>query len=126
MALPLSYILQEDSVFFGDPDFQTIEIIGKFDLAAEPRKFVTVIAAFKQVILVFAHFRQFRFPVRVDMNMAGGAGAAAAAQRQQLVKAIIANRFHDADSAIDGNRFFFAIAAGYVNRWHSYPLVTVI
>ena len=126
MALPLSCVLQDDSVFLGDPDFQTIEIIRQFDLAAEPRKFVAVIAAFEQIILVFTHFRQFRFPVRVDVDMAGGAGAAAAAQRQQLVKAIIANRFHDADSAIDGNRFFFAIAAGYVNRWHSYPLVTVI
>src|SRR3546814_10217384 len=64
------------------------------NLAGEPRIRIAVGAAVEQVVLVLAHRRQLVCPSLVDKDMAGGARAAAAAKREQFVKACVADHLH--------------------------------
>ena len=62
-----------------------------------------MIGAVEQIFLVLAAGWQSACKIRIDINMAGRAGAAAAAQRQKLVKTIVADHFHQAHAFISLN-----------------------
>ena len=63
-----------------------------------------MIRTLEQIVLIFAHCRQFFLEARVDMHMAGRARAATAAKREQLVKTIVTNGFHHCQAIFDLNR----------------------
>ena len=69
-----------------------------------------MVGAVKQVVFVFAHLGQAIGKGRIDMDVAGRARAATAAQCQQLVKAIVADDFHKAQAIFSLNFAALAIA----------------
>lgn len=86
---------QPSSIFSGDRHLKTVERIAERDLAGQTRKFIAVIRAVEQIVFVFGHRGQLVGKGRVNVDMAGGAAAATAAQSQQFIIAIVANHFHD-------------------------------
>src|SRR3546814_2914430 len=75
------------------------------DLAAG---LVAMVGTVEQVVLILADRGQAVGEGRVDEDMAGRAGAAAAAQRQQFVKAVVADDLHHGKAALRLHRLFFA------------------
>ncbi len=67
-----------------------------------------MIGAIEQVVFVPGHFGKLPGEGWVDKDMACRAAAAAAAQREQFIEAIITNGFHYADATVNINRAFFA------------------
>src|SRR3546814_3559610 len=56
------------------------------------------------------------------MDMAGGAGAAPSAQRQQLVEAVVADHLHDAEASLPFDRGFASVACDDRELGHVWKL----
>jgi hypothetical protein len=71
-------------------------IVGDRHLAGQARIFVAVVRTVEQVVPRprSASGQLVGMKRRIDVDMAGRAATAAAAQRQQLVKAVVADDFH--------------------------------
>lgn len=69
-----------------------------------------MIAAVEQVVLVRPHLGKFRKPALLDVDMAGGAAAAAAADRQELIEAGASNILHHAPAGAPLDGLFVAVA----------------
>src|SRR3546814_13515124 len=82
------------SIHARDRNQDAVERGTERDLAREARRLVAVLRAVEKIILVVAHWRQFVGEGRIDMDVAGRAGATAAAKRKQLVEAVVAEHLH--------------------------------
>ena len=83
---------------------------------------LAMIGRFQQIVLVFGHFGQLVGIGRIDMDMAGRARTATAAQRQQLVETIVADRFHHGEAVGDVDFAGFAFTSGHDQFGHCvYP-----
>src|SRR5690606_34781959 len=67
------------SIFLGDRHPKPVELVGQRDLAGKARILVAMVRAVEQVVFVLAHRREQVLEGRIDMDVAGGAAAAAAA-----------------------------------------------
>ena len=83
------------SIFLGNRDGYTVKRLAEFELTGKPGHFVTIIGSVEQIIFILAHRRKLVSKGRIDMDMAGGAGAAASAQREQLVNPTVPDNLHD-------------------------------
>src|SRR3546814_10318126 len=75
----------------------------------------------EQVVLVLAHRRQLVCPSLVDKDMAGGARAAAAAKREQFVKACVADHLHHREAVSRLDRRFLTFARDHGQLCHVHP-----
>jgi DNA-3-methyladenine glycosylase II len=102
---------------------EAVELGGERNLARQAREFVAVVARIEQVVLVLAHRRQLVEERRVDVDVAGRARAAPAAQRQQLVEAVVADRLHHAEpvDGLDGRFFPGAGDDGQLGHFFRFP-----
>lgn len=91
---------------------QPIQRFDEGDLARQARRFAAVVGRFQQIIFVFADRRKLIGKRRIDMNVARCARTAPTAQRQQFIKAIIANSLHHSETIINGDFARFAGAIG--------------
>ena len=69
---------------------------------------IAMVRTVEQIVLVLRHRRQL--DVAVDIDMACRAGTAAAAQREHLVDAAVAQHFHDRHSGRRLDLALFALA----------------
>src|SRR5688500_972413 len=95
------------SILGGDRHPEPVERSGELDLARQARTFVAIRRAVEQVVLVLAHRRQFGRKFRIDMDVASRATAAAAADREQFVEAVVADHFHYAEARFAHDFAFF-------------------
>ena len=102
-----------------DLDTQPVKLGREQDLAGEPASLDAMVGRVEQIVLVGLGRADLADPFRVDMDVAGRAGAAAAAQCEQLVEAVVADILHDApaDAALD--RLFGAVAGDDDELGHS-------
>ena len=68
-----------------------------------------MVGAIEQIVFVLAHFRQAIGKGRVDMHMSGGARTAAAAKREQFIKTIVADDFHQRQAVFSLDFAAFAV-----------------
>src|SRR3546814_64633 len=98
------------SILGGDRHAKAVERVTELDLARKPRLGITVGGGIEQIILVLAHRRQFGRKFRVDMDVAGGARTATAAQGKHFVDAVVADHFHHRKARLARDHAFFPFA----------------
>jgi hypothetical protein len=94
-APPLRFGAHGRSALRRDGQAEPVERVFESDLAREAGLVRSAPRAIQQVALVRTDRGQHSGKDRVDVDMAGGAGAAAAAQGHDLVDAIVAEGLHD-------------------------------
>ena len=117
-------LLRLKSVFLGDPHLHPVEVGREGNLARQARELVAVVARIEQVVLVLDDRRQLAEERRIDLDVAGGARAEAAAQREQLVEPVVADRFHHRKPVdrFDGALFTGAGDDGQLGHFIPFPV----
>src|SRR5690606_1698311 len=115
-------LLRVKSVFLGNANAQAVEIVGERNLAGKARVRVAVVARIEQVVLVGADRRQLVDELGIDVDVAGRARAAAAAQGEELVETVVADRLHYREAARCLDLAGFARAGGHDQLGHGVRL----
>src|SRR3546814_269790 len=115
-----------DSILFGDPHLQPIERIAERDLARQARIFVAVAGRIEQVVLVLAHRGKRVRVAGLDMDVAGRAGTAAAAQREQFVEPGVADIFHHGQAGVALDLMLGPVARHHNQLGHACPQYRLI
>ncbi len=112
--------LKTPLIFRRDSYLQSVKLSGERNLARQARGFGAVIAAFEQIVFIFADRRKLVSCAAIDMDVARRARTASAAQREQFVKAIVADGFHHGQAIFDFDFARLAFAIGDDQLWHEF------
>lgn len=121
---PFHQISPKRLVFLRNRDLEAIERISEVYLARQARLGVAMCRAIEQVIFIFGDRIDLISKGWINMDVAGRARAATAAQREQLIKARIADDFHDRQAGLTLNRLFRSVARDNNQLRHAYSSCT--
>src|SRR5512139_819397 len=118
-ALPglISGCFTEGSLVVGDADLQACQLGRELDLAGQSRILPIGGKVAQQVLFIGMGRRQLREPLRIHVDMAGGAGAHAAADSRDAVVEV-AQVFHQSEGSIAFDVVLDAIAVGNLDQSH--------
>ena len=79
---------------------------------------IAMIRTVEQIIFVFAHGRNLVEECRINMDVAGGTGAASATQREQFIDAAVPDDFHHGQPFLALENNLFAFTRNHVDLGH--------
>jgi AraC family transcriptional regulator, regulatory protein of adaptative response / methylated-DNA-[protein]-cysteine methyltransferase len=110
--------LKRGSVLRCNGHAQAVEGICHLDLTRQAAIGFPMFAAVEQVDFVIVQRIDFAQPFVIHIDMAGAAGTRAATQRQQFIKAIVANIFHHGQAGFGIDFGFITATVGYNQLGH--------